>query len=83
MSTLPPNPRGDMSRSTSVNMAVAQPVKSKATSKPNNNASQKAKAQMHRRSRTGVYFLHLHAVHLHRAAPWPCLYMTWETKLEC
>ncbi|RYP90597.1 hypothetical protein DL770_003264 [Monosporascus sp. CRB-9-2] len=37
-------------------MAVAQPNKPKAASKPsNNNASTKAKAQMHRRSRTGCY----------------------------
>ncbi|KAK9773742.1 hypothetical protein SCAR479_09688 [Seiridium cardinale] len=44
-----------MSRSASVNMAVAQPVKSKPASKTTNNASQKAKQQMHRRSRTGCY----------------------------
>lgn len=54
MSTLPPNPRGVMSRTASVNMAVAQPVvKSKAPSKATSNANQKAKTQMHRRSRTG------------------------------
>lgn len=57
MSTQPPNPRGVMSRTASVNMAVAQPlVKSKAPQKAssnNNAANQKAKTQMHRRSRTG------------------------------
>jgi hypothetical protein len=42
-------------RTATVNMAVAQPTKSKATSKPTNNANSKAKTQMHRRSRTGCY----------------------------
>ncbi|KAI5920075.1 fungal-specific transcription factor domain-containing protein [Camillea tinctor] len=36
-------------------MAVAQPTKPKAASKPANNANPKAKTQMHRRSRTGCY----------------------------
>ncbi|KAI1504407.1 fungal-specific transcription factor domain-containing protein [Biscogniauxia marginata] len=36
-------------------MAVAQPTKPKAASKPTNNANPKAKTQMHRRSRTGCY----------------------------
>ncbi|ORY65891.1 transcriptional regulatory protein Pro-1 [Pseudomassariella vexata] len=36
-------------------MAVAQPTKSKAASKPSKDANAKAKTQMHRRSRTGCY----------------------------
>ena len=67
MSTIPPNQqtREDFTRpAAAVNMAVAQPTKSKAASKPsnNNNANNKAKAQMHRRSRTGwlTHPLHLH-----------------------
>lgn len=56
MSTLPPNAsREDFMRSATVNMAVAQPSKSKAASKQANNANPKAKTQMHRRSRTGCY----------------------------
>ncbi|KAI1412643.1 PRO1 protein [Hypoxylon sp. FL1857] len=55
MSTLPPNPQGDLMRAATVNMAVAQPTKSKAASKQTNNANPKAKSQMHRRSRTGCY----------------------------
>lgn len=61
MSSLPPNqPREDFMRASAVNMAVAQPTKPKAVSKPannanNNNNNNKAKAQMHRRSRTGCY----------------------------
>ncbi|KAI0013374.1 PRO1 protein [Xylariaceae sp. FL0662B] len=55
MSSLPPNSREDLMRAATVNMAVAQPPKSKATSKQSNNASSKAKSQMHRRSRTGCY----------------------------
>lgn len=60
MSSLPPNqPREDFMRASAVNMAVAQPTKPKAVSKPannanNNNNNNKAKAQMHRRSRTGL-----------------------------
>jgi hypothetical protein len=42
-------------KAATVNMAVAQPTKPKASSKPTNNVSNKAKAQMHRRSRTGCY----------------------------
>ena len=47
-------------KASAVNMAVAQPTKPKAASKPssnnnsNNNNANKAKAQMHRRSRTGL-----------------------------
>ncbi|KAI0600825.1 fungal-specific transcription factor domain-containing protein [Biscogniauxia sp. FL1348] len=55
MSTLPPNSREDLMRAATVNMAVAQPTKPKAASKPANNANPKAKTQMHRRSRTGCY----------------------------
>ncbi|KAI2640751.1 PRO1 protein [Hypomontagnella submonticulosa] len=55
MSTLPPNTQGDLMRAAPVNMAVAQPPKSKAAPKQTNNANQKAKTQMHRRSRTGCY----------------------------
>lgn len=59
MSSLPPNSREGLMRAATtpagVNMAVAQPTKTKATSKTSNtnNATQKAKTQMHRRSRTG------------------------------
>ncbi|KAH9909342.1 PRO1 protein [Xylariomycetidae sp. FL2044] len=57
MSSLPPNSREELMRAATVNMAVAQPTKSKAASKPSNNsnANPKAKTQMHRRSRTGCY----------------------------
>ncbi|KAI0482368.1 PRO1 protein [Xylariaceae sp. FL0804] len=55
MSTLPPNSHEDLMRASNVNMAVATPVKTKTAPKPTNNASSKAKAQMHRRSRTGCY----------------------------
>lgn len=61
MSSLPPNSREGLMKGAAtpagVNMAVAQPTKTKATSKAsnntNNNATQKTKTQMHRRSRTG------------------------------
>ncbi|KAK8138412.1 Transcriptional regulatory protein pro1 [Apiospora sp. TS-2023a] len=68
MSSLPPNSREGLMRGAAtpagVNMAVAQPTKTKATSKASNNsnnnnnsnnATQKTKTQMHRRSRTGCY----------------------------
>ncbi|KAI5861773.1 PRO1 protein [Durotheca rogersii] len=56
MASLPPNTQEDLMRASTVNMAVAQPTKSKAASKQaNNNANTKAKTQMHRRSRTGCY----------------------------
>ncbi|KAI1083271.1 PRO1 protein [Whalleya microplaca] len=55
MSSPPPNSREDLMRAANVNMAVAQPPKSKAASKQTNNANPKAKSQMHRRSRTGCY----------------------------
>ncbi|KAH8675730.1 fungal-specific transcription factor domain-containing protein [Xylariales sp. PMI_506] len=55
MSTLPPNSREGFTRPSSVKMAVAQLPKSKAASKPSNNANSKTKTQMHRRSRTGCY----------------------------
>ncbi|KAF6835169.1 hypothetical protein CMUS01_05870 [Colletotrichum musicola] len=59
MSTLPPNHiRNDFMRSTAaVNMAVASSAKAKSACKANasNNANNKAKTQMHRRSRTGCY----------------------------
>ncbi|KAJ2899178.1 Transcriptional regulatory protein pro1 [Zalerion maritima] len=56
MSTLPPNHREDLMRTAPVNMAVAATTKPKPASKASsNNASSKAKAQMHRRSRTGCY----------------------------
>ncbi|KAI1828560.1 fungal-specific transcription factor domain-containing protein [Xylaria intraflava] len=54
MSTIPPNSCEGFMRAATVNMAVAQPPKSKAA-RPNTNANPKAKTQMHRRSRTGCY----------------------------
>ncbi|KAI1162237.1 fungal-specific transcription factor domain-containing protein [Nemania serpens] len=54
MSTIPPNSHEGFMRAATVNMAMAQPPKAKA-SKANNNANSKAKTQMHRRSRTGCY----------------------------
>lgn len=57
MSTLPPNRhhhREDLMRASQVNMAVAQPTKTKSASKATNNANSKQKTQMHRRSRTGL-----------------------------
>ncbi|KAI1202214.1 fungal-specific transcription factor domain-containing protein [Nemania serpens] len=54
MSTIPPNSREGFMRAATVNMAMAQPPKAKA-SKANNNVNSKAKTQMHRRSRTGCY----------------------------
>lgn len=57
MSTLPPNGhhhREELMRASQANMAVAQPTKTKSASKATNNASSKQKAQMHRRSRTGL-----------------------------
>lgn len=61
-------------RAANVNMAVAQPTKSKAASKQSNNANPKAKSQMHRRSRTGWYshITNLH-YHLHRLGLGPCV----------
>ena len=77
MSTIPPNSRNSLMRTAAggINMAIAQPTKSKVASRANsnnnnnnntttttsttpsvttpNNASSKAKSQMHRRSRTG------------------------------
>ncbi|KAI0164690.1 fungal-specific transcription factor domain-containing protein [Xylariaceae sp. FL1272] len=54
MATIPPNSREGFVRAAPVNMAAAQPAKSKA-SRAGNNATPKAKTQMHRRSRTGCY----------------------------
>lgn len=54
MATIPPNSREGFMRAATVNMALAQPPKAKA-SKANSNANPKAKTQMHRRSRTGCY----------------------------
>lgn len=57
MSTQPPNGhhhREELMRASQANMAVAQPTKTKSASKATNNATSKQKAQMHRRSRTGL-----------------------------
>lgn len=57
MSTQPPNGhhhREELMRASQANMAVAQPTKTKSASKATNNAASKQKAQMHRRSRTGL-----------------------------
>lgn len=57
MSTQPPNGHNhqeELMRASQANMAVAQPTKSKSASKATNNAASKQKAQMHRRSRTGL-----------------------------
>lgn len=59
MSTLPPNchhRQEDLMRASQVNMAVAQPNKTKSASKASSNANStsKQKSQMHRRSRTGL-----------------------------
>jgi hypothetical protein len=57
MSTQPPNGhhhREELMRASQANMAVAQPAKTKSASKATNNAASKQKAQMHRRSRTGL-----------------------------
>lgn len=57
MSTQPPNGhhhREELMRVSQANMAVAQPAKTKSASKATNNATSKQKAQMHRRSRTGL-----------------------------
>lgn len=56
MSTIPPNSCEGFMRAATVNMAMAQPPKAKAA-RASSNANPKAKTQMHRRSRTGVYFL--------------------------
>lgn len=58
MSTLSPDRhhhREDLMRTSQVNMAVAQPTKTKSASKASQNANSKQKSQMHRRSRTGSY----------------------------
>ncbi|KAH8737481.1 fungal-specific transcription factor domain-containing protein [Ilyonectria robusta] len=56
MSTLPPDHRNAMMRSTgnTVNMAAPQSSKAKSASKASN-GKPKSKTQMHRRSRTGCY----------------------------
>jgi C6 transcription factor Pro1 len=59
MSTQPPTAhhhREELMRVSQANMAVAQPTKTKSASKATNNAASKQKAQMHRRSRTGLCF---------------------------
>lgn len=61
MSTISPDRHHhteDLMRTSQVNMAVAQPTKSKSASKAGqNNANTKQKSQMHRRSRTGSYYV--------------------------
>ncbi|KAI8962720.1 PRO1 protein [Daldinia sp. FL1419] len=70
MSSLPPNTQGDLMRAATVNMAVAQPTKSKAaSSKQSSNANPKAKSQMHRRSRTGCYTCRLRRKKCDEGAP--------------
>lgn len=63
MSTLSPDRHHhhteDLMRTSQVNMAVAQPAKSKPASKAGHNANTKQKSQMHRRSRTGSYHVFL------------------------
>lgn len=68
MSTLSPDHRHhhreDLMRTSQVNMAVAQPTKTKSASKASHNANSKQKSQMHRRSRTGsCWFPQNHSLH--------------------